>query len=204
MRQFSLPALTFFLLLSACDSSDEDIAPKPGEMNEADSIEQIEQPDPDVAGGESADGESEEVEEVEEVEEEIIEPPPATIWTGPLLTFEKVSETDSTDAANQDQLTDKVSLTRGNKGALINVVAETRPTMPSPTGTLWAEGVTSEIESLKFLPLKAAANDAMKKVPGKSFVLHLTEENIYIDVKFLSWKSGVGGGFSYERSTPAP
>jgi hypothetical protein len=35
-------------------------------------------------------------------------------------------------------------------------------------------------------------------------VVHLIEENIYLDVTFLSWVIGrdSGGGFSYERSTP--
>ncbi len=33
-------------------------------------------------------------------------------------------------------------------------------------------------------------------------VLHLITDDIYIDIKFLSWTSGGNGGFSYERSTP--
>jgi hypothetical protein len=33
-------------------------------------------------------------------------------------------------------------------------------------------------------------------------VVHLITDDIYIDIKFLSWTSGgAGGGFSYERST---
>jgi hypothetical protein len=35
-------------------------------------------------------------------------------------------------------------------------------------------------------------------------VVHLKADNIYINIKFLSWdSSGTGGGFSYTRSTPA-
>ena len=42
-----------------------------------------------------------------------------------------------------------------------------------------------------------------EKYTGENFVLHLIEEDIYLDVRFLSWTSGngAGGGFSYERST---
>ena len=36
-------------------------------------------------------------------------------------------------------------------------------------------------------------------------MLHLITDDIYIDVSFISWTNGGnGGGFSYERSTPAP
>jgi hypothetical protein len=33
-------------------------------------------------------------------------------------------------------------------------------------------------------------------------VLHLKTDDIYLDIKFLSWSERSGGGFSYERSTP--
>ncbi len=42
---------------------------------------------------------------------------------------------------------------------------------------------------------------------GRNMVIHLITDDIYIDIKFLSWTPGGGdtsglGGFSYERSTP--
>lgn len=37
---------------------------------------------------------------------------------------------------------------------------------------------------------------------GKSAVLHLIPNDIYLDIKFLSWGQAGGGGFSYQRSTP--
>jgi hypothetical protein len=45
-------------------------------------------------------------------------------------------------------------------------------------------------------PPQAVAN-------GTNYVLHLVEENIFIDVVFTSWSQGGngGGGFSYRRST---
>ena len=41
-------------------------------------------------------------------------------------------------------------------------------------------------------------------IDGQDLVLHLITDNIYMDIKFTSWKSGKGGGFSYERSTDQP
>ena len=125
-----------------------------------------------------------------------------TIWSGPKITFTKEDSVDHTQAQHQDLITDSVILTRELRGSLINIVTETSPISSSPDGTQWALGTTSELESLEFETLKAAANELLKEVPGKSFVLHLTEEDIYIDVTFLSWTSGgSGGGFSYERTT---
>ena len=124
------------------------------------------------------------------------------IWTGPAITFTKEDGADHTDPANQDAITDLVVLTRTNQGSLINIVTESSATSSSPSGTQWAEGTTDAMDGLEFENLKAAANNSMSSIPGKSFVLHLVEENIYIDVTFLSWTSGgSAGGFSYERST---
>ena len=47
-------------------------------------------------------------------------------------------------------------------------------------------------------------------IAGVDAVVHLITEDIYIDIRFLSWTTGNGqggtggGGFSYMRSTPAP
>ena len=124
------------------------------------------------------------------------------IWTGPSITFTKVGNADPTDPANQDAITDSVILTRGQQGGLFNVVTETSTNDNSPEGTEWAKGTTDDIEDLEFQTLKTAANNQLKNVPGESFVLHLIEEDIYIDLTFISWESGgSGGGFSYERST---
>ena len=125
-----------------------------------------------------------------------------TIWSGPRITFIKEDHADHTDPANQDAITDLVILTRGAQNSLFNVVVESAGGSATPTGTEWAKGNTDELENLEFKPLKAAANNQLKNTPGESYVLHLIEEDIYMDVTFLSWTSGgSGGGFSYERST---
>ncbi|MCH2107998.1 MAG: hypothetical protein MK135_01615 [Polyangiaceae bacterium] len=127
---------------------------------------------------------------------------PRTVWTGALVTFTKESGADPNLPSNQDRLTESIALTRGTQGSLYNVETEMSAQGTSPEGTLWAEGTTDELDDLTFETLKAAANNKMNEIPGKTFVLHLVAENIYLNVTFLSWKSGQsGGGFSYERSS---
>tara|TARA_B100001093_G_scaffold268651_1_gene256873 strand:+ start:670 stop:1338 length:669 start_codon:yes stop_codon:yes gene_type:complete len=127
-----------------------------------------------------------------------------TIWTGPQITFTKPPGADPTTPEAQDVITDSVVLTRGDGNILYNIAQEMSVTQStSPAGTLWALGTSEEIDTLEFEPLKAAANDRMQDLPGRDMVLYLVDDNVYIDVRFMSWRSGRGngGGFSYERST---
>lgn len=125
-----------------------------------------------------------------------------TIWDGPEITFTKADNADPSLATNQDSITDGIRLTRGNDGVLYNAASENSATNSSPTGTLWAEGTTDNLANLSFTTLKSAANNQMKNVPGKNFVLFLVEDSIYIDLTFASWTQGKnGGGFSYSRTT---
>jgi hypothetical protein len=130
---------------------------------------------------------------------------PPTIWRGPKLTFTKPAFAEPGEPEAQDRLTDQVVITRGAGNILYNIAQENSVDRTvSPMGTLWARGTTEALDDLSFQPLKAAANSRLQDVPGESFVVHLIEENIYLDVTFLSWVIGrdSGGGFSYERSTP--
>ena len=126
-----------------------------------------------------------------------------TIWSGPSLTFTKDDGADPTAEANQDRLTANVWITRSNDGGQIfNAVTETTwDQTASPQGTAWAQGTTSEIANLDFQPFRAAVGQP-KDVVGKALVMHLIEDDIYIDVQFTSWSQGRNGGFAYERSTP--
>lgn len=128
----------------------------------------------------------------------------AVIWSGEKITFKKENGADFTKAENQDKITEKVILVRGAKNLLYNIASESEyKEKVSPAGTKWAIGSTEKLSSLTFTDFKSAIKAKAKELPGKSMVLHLTEENIYIDVKFISWTSGSdnGGGFSYERSS---
>jgi hypothetical protein len=138
------------------------------------------------------------------------------VWNGPSIAFTKPDFADWTLATNQDRLTDNVSLTRLNTRPLINVVLEDfAQESLSPLDTEWAFGPTQpgspgpitarNFANLTFTPFAVALNGAigvniLSYGPG---VLHLISDDIYLDIKFTSWRrNDAGGGFSYIRSTP--
>ena len=125
------------------------------------------------------------------------------IWNGSLITFEKSDGADPTSEANQDRLTSKVWITRGNDGGQIYNIAEENTAVKgkSPIGTKWAIGNLDEIGNLNFESFRSTVGKP-KDVVGKNLVMYLSEDDIYLSVKFKSWSQGQKGGFSYERSTP--
>ena len=128
-----------------------------------------------------------------------------TIWRGQRIVFTKAANADPTSPQAQDRITPRVALTRGATNILFNATQEQRAApASSPAGTLWSFGTTDDIPNLRFAPLKEAANRRMQDLPGRDMVLHLVEEDIYVDIRWRSWGVGgtSGGGFSYERSTP--
>lgn len=189
MRPVSIQVIIFSCLISGCSSSDADESPSSTDTSETvDSRDQttiVDSGDTDTAS-----------------DTKDTDPQEAMIWAGPLLTFEKANSADPSDPENQDAITDLVVLTRGDSSSLFNVVIEESATSSSPLGTEWARGTTAELDVLKFDTLKGSMSNQMSNLPGTALVLHLIDENIYIDVTFLSWSSGdSGGGFSYERTT---
>ena len=132
-----------------------------------------------------------------------------TIWNGPPITFTKENGVDWMLSENQDRITEFIWLTRGDTQGLFNASEEIRfdksDDSKSPVGTMWAKGTTSNIDNLTFKTLSSTANGSVKNIVGENLVLHIVEEDIYIDLVFNSWasgKEGGKGGFSYERSTP--
>ena len=126
----------------------------------------------------------------------------ATVWTGDVINFSKADGADPALAANQDRITDKVWITRDNEGGQIyNRVLESTPDKDtSPLGTAWSEGPLEDYASLTYTSFRTATGKP-KDAVGKTYVVHLTEDNIYLSVKLNSWSQGKAGGFSYERST---
>lgn len=125
----------------------------------------------------------------------------SNIWDGPLKFFEKKDNTSELDKDNQDSITENVIITRGNSGGQIfNIAKENEADKyKSPIGTEWAIGNLNQIDSLVFKDFRLAVKP--KSIVGKKLVLHLIEEDIYLNVVFKSWSNGKKGGFSYERST---
>ena len=125
----------------------------------------------------------------------------STIWNGPLKSFTKTDGSNASEETNQDRLTAKVWITRGNNGGQIyNAAQEDKSDKyKSPIGTEWAVGNINDLDKLIFYDFRIAIQP--KNIVGKDLVLHLIEEDIYLSVKFKSWSQGKKGGFSYERST---
>ena len=126
------------------------------------------------------------------------------IWNGPKVTFEKISGSDWTLEANQDYLTENVILTRKNTQGLFNIAQESGYNYLSPTDTEWALGTTADFSQLIFSSWYNTIGGCPPCYTGTDFVVHLITDDVYVDVKILSWYSGSGGGFSYERSTANP
>ncbi|MCI5083863.1 MAG: T9SS type A sorting domain-containing protein [Saprospiraceae bacterium] len=141
-----------------------------------------------------------------------------TIWTGPTMTFSKAGGADWMLEENQDRLTDTIWITRANNKGIFNIAVNEEYIGngddnygPSPIGTEWAFGTTADgVENLTFSTwiVATTVNDPYAEanpttLVDRDMVLHLIDDDIYIDIKFLSW--GVGGAgqgaFSYERST---
>jgi hypothetical protein len=133
------------------------------------------------------------------------------IWTGEKLTFEKGNFDNPLVETSQDRITDLVWITRANSNVLFNAKTESSAEISgfiSPADTEWAEGTTNNLNNLVFTDFKNAApkstngSPKVKLMVGINYVVHLITDDIYIDLKMLSWRSGGnGGGFSYERST---
>lgn len=133
------------------------------------------------------------------------------LWTGPLTTFTKEDGADWTLPENQDRITDNVWITRGHTKSIFNIKVEASDSKgaskgPEPTDTEWAYGQASNYASLTFQPFGSLVGEGnfadLKSTPN--MVLHLITDDIYIDLKFIEWQSGIKtstGGFAYERST---
>lgn len=127
----------------------------------------------------------------------VLPAPGATIWTGPRLTYNHTQ--------GRDEITPNVWLTRGVNQGLYNSQQESGFThLLSPVGTRWANGTTANFGTLSYTDWNTWAkgvNGGPPTTVGVNAVVHLIAEDIYIDIKFLSWFPG--GAYSYERSTPA-
>jgi glucose/arabinose dehydrogenase len=132
----------------------------------------------------------------------------ATIWTGPTITFTKPDGADPNAPSSQDRLTPNVWITRGACDGIYNAVSETSYThFFSPSNTVWASGTTANYSTLTYTDWETWARSVGGPpfIPGVQAVLHLTNEDIYIDVTFTSWNnchSTPVPGFAYVRSTP--
>ena len=131
----------------------------------------------------------------------------AAIWNGPTIAFVNPAGSDPTQAANQDRMTPDIWITRGSSEGIYNAAIENGFTrFFSPEDTAWSDGQLTNCASLSYVDWNTWAKVQHGGPPGTvgiSAVVHLVSDDIYLSVTFTSW-GGIGGGFSYERSTATP
>ncbi|MGW8316579.1 MAG: T9SS type A sorting domain-containing protein [Bacteroidales bacterium] len=133
-----------------------------------------------------------------------------TLWTGDPITFTKENNADWTWEGNQDRITDRVWITRGDNQGIFNFWYQDfyqAEFITSPTGTKWAFGRTSDgVENLFFDFFLQTIEYNPPGMVDRDMVLWIMEDDLYIDIKFTAWTrgdEGGGGGFSYTRATEA-
>jgi hypothetical protein len=122
------------------------------------------------------------------------------VWNGPrTVVFTKANSADWTLPSNQDQIMSDVWITRGNTQGIFNIAQESAyQNGVSPKGTEWAAGLISNYNTLTYTTGLTIPGGSLV---GQNLVMHLVNDDIYVDVKFLSFTGSSGvGGFSYERS----
>jgi hypothetical protein len=144
----------------------------------------------------------------------------AEVWTGPTMTFAKTGSDDPTLPENQDQLTPNVAITRQSSGGLFNAVTESsfdRNISPAdtewafseldgnPTGIAFNAEICAAVEgTCQFSNWWNAQGPGTQgqNLVGRSAVVHLLTDDIYLDLMFTEWaNASSGGAMAYERST---
>jgi hypothetical protein len=136
------------------------------------------------------------------------------VWSGYTFEFNRPS---FASPAPVDMITPGVHLARGTTAGLYNAAPgkDLGYNGSGPTGTRWATSINNPGKTI------AATNHAAltytswlaaygpsnvgNVIVGRDAVVHLTEENIYLDLRFTNWgdgRSGGGGAFTYLRAEP--
>ena len=136
----------------------------------------------------------------------IFDPDNSEVTDESRVRFTKAATTDWRLEENQDRITSNVWLTRGSEGLLFNAKVESKHNGAGPKGTKWFLGSLEDyseeqLRSLEFASMKSASKSRMRDAPGKTFIVHLVEDDMFIELLFHSWgNKSEGGGFSYSRT----
>jgi hypothetical protein len=134
-----------------------------------------------------------------------------TVLSGLDFTYHYAGFGDLTLEENQDRMTDNVWIVRGTNRGIFNIAQEpfyqgSGSGGPSPLGTLWALGTTADYDTLTYTPWAELHDGHPPGLLDQNVVVHLVDDDIYIDLMFTIWEgNGNGGEFGYVRSViPAP
>ena len=116
-------------------------------------------------------------------------------------TFTKNANTDPSLKENQDRISDKVWLTRGNQYGIYNAYDQTSAKNQPTSGIELALGNFEELSQLNFETISQWGKKFRENWLNKNLVLKLTETNEYYSFVMTSWETK--GGFSYTRSSTA-
>ncbi len=136
----------------------------------------------------------------------IFDPDNSEVTDESRVRFTKAANTDWRLEENQDRITSNVWLTRGSEGLLFNAKVESKHNGAGPKGTKWFLGSLEDyseeqLRSLEFGSMKSASKSRMRDARGKTFIVHLVEDEMFIELLFHSWgNKSEGGGFSYSRT----
>lgn len=136
------------------------------------------------------------------------------VYTGYAVSFTKPAGADFTLPINQDRILSDIIITRGNSAGIFNIAQEEAFELNvSPLGTAWAfpnnnPSATlsaSNWQALVFEDWQTANGGPGNGPPatvGQDAVIHLIDQDIYLDIRFTGWgvSSGAGGSFAYERA----
>ena len=121
------------------------------------------------------------------------------------VNFVKDDDADPMLLENQDEISENVRLTRGNRGWLYNAAQEDDYNDFSPAGTHWAFGPTSlqPQTGVTYGFLRNVVENSVggfAYVVGNTYSLHVLDTDQFFDVTFHSWTQGQnGGGVEYSR-----
>jgi hypothetical protein len=140
------------------------------------------------------------------------------VYSGYEAMFEKIAYSDPTLPENQDFILPNIAITRGDARGLYNAAQEEFfVDFSSPAGTRWAflnNNPDKTLAATNYVDLTfddwQTANGGGGGGPpgtvGQSAVLHLVEQDIYLDIQFTAWGVGStsGGSFAYHRAVIIP